>query len=510
MKKLGALAGSVLLFWALFVPALEFPDEQAHFASVAMLAETSAMPKGEQKDVSRELATLETTLGTVRDERGNNKYTYHPENKHLFSGDVYGPKEQEILEANTAFNRSSYLFKEGARYPALFYKYAGIFYKSVYEKSILDRLFMVRVGVVILGILNVYLAFKIGQEITGVKYLSWCLAMLVALQPMMTFVMSGVNSDALHNCLFSGILLYCLRFIKHKHAADSLFYIGIFFILDLITKPQAYIALPIIAIACIFRMLYQQEIKSTLSYILPILLIGVGYLYVSKNALLMDFMNKGKIPYIKEDIHPEAPAFMTYAKYSLERLVQQNIVWFWGVFKWLGVVLPKPFWWFANRIILVSVVGLGIGFFKNYTKEQKIFLSFLALSVVTYIGAIFMFDWMYIRSHGVQVAVQARYYFPVFTALMSLLYMGLLGFSSNQKYRRKASQALMIFFIILQFGGIYTIAKYYYDLSTIKILFLQASQYKPLFVKGATWWLWCCMYLAGMGSIIRLTFKKSD
>jgi hypothetical protein len=414
------------------------------------------------------------------------------------------------MEANTLGNRSDYVFKEGARYPALFYRYAGIWYKSVFEKSILDRLFLVRIGVVCIGLLNIYLAFKIGKEVTENTYMSWCLAILVALQPMMTFVMSGVNSDSLHNLLFSGILLYCLRFIKYKHSADSFFYIGLFFVLDILTKPQAYIAIPIIAVACVIRMLYQREVKSTLSYVLPLFVVGIGFLYFTKNPLMMNFIEKGKIPYLSSEIHPEAPGFGDYAKYSLERLVQQNIVWFWGVFKWLGVVLPKPFWWIANRLILISVIGLMVGFFKNYTKQQKVFLSFLALSAIIYAGAIFVFDWMYIRSHGVQVAVQARYYFPVFTALMALLYMGLLGFSASERYRRVVSQALVSFFIVLQLGGIYTIAKSYYDLSSVGSLFTQASQYKPLFAKGATWWIWSTMYLAGLGVILRQTFKKTD
>lgn len=510
MKKLLFTSLLILLFWALFVPSFEYPDEQAHFASVALKAEQGRMPNGQTTDVSQELALTEEVLGTVRDSRGNNRYTYHPENMHIFSPGIYGPREQEILEANNPDMRSNYVFREAAKYPILYYSSASLIYQTVEGGSIFDRLFAVRFFSVLIGVLNVWAAYKIASEIFGDGQYAKIVALMVGLQPMMTFVMSGVNSDVLHNLLFSLILLFCLRIIKHYHYGDSLFYVLVFLTLDFFTKPQAYIGVPLVFLALMARAIYHREIIRTLKTFIILSVIGLGIGYYLKNPQIVGLISHGSIPFINPSIHPQAPGFLDYARYSLDRLIHQNIVWYWGVFKWLGVVLPKPFWWIANRLVIVSLIGLIVGFVKNFTPEQKIKLFFLGTGSALYILAIFMFDWFYIRSHGVQVAVQARYYFPMLTAHMTLLLAGIMGFTSNNKIQMYSSKLILGFFILLQLAGIYTIAKSYFDLSSIQSLFIQASQYKPLFAKGGMWWIWSTVYALGIGYAAYQVIKKQD
>ena len=510
MKSIWLSVFFILIFWAMFVPAFEFPDEQSHFVSVDYYVQNGRMPAGDDKDVNTEIATTESIVGTLRDYRGINRYTYHPENKLLFSGNIYGPQEETILRLNTVSDRGLYHFKEGARYPIFYYWYSAIAYRLVGQQSVFDRLFAARLATVLLGVFTIITAYKIGEEIFTHEYQARSIAFLAVLQPMMTFVSSGVNSDVLHNLLFSLIILYCLRLIKHKPILETGIYLGVTVMLDFATKPQAYVALPIILLAFIIRAWYQKEIISSLKTLMVLLLIGVAMgLYVRDPRLIILFQT-GKIPYLQTIIHPNAPLFWDYVRYSLDRLIHQNIVWYWGVFKWLGVVLPRPWWWVANRLVLVSIVGLLFGYFKNFSRSQKYSISFLLLSSGLYIFAIFWFDWTFVRANAIQVAVQARYYFPMLVAHLTILYAGLMGFFTSEKYRILVTKILIVFFIGLQLAGIYTIAKSYYDLSSIHTLFIQASQYKPLFAKGIMWWIWGGLYLVGLGNILYQTMRAKS
>lgn len=512
MKRLLASSFFILLFWAFFVPTFEFPDEQAHFATVSMLSEQGKMPSGQQADVSLELETTEKLLGTYRDDRGINKLTYHPEYKIDYSNDLYGIDEQKILDNNNARSRSTYRIKEAARYPFLYYAYESIFYSLVSNNSIFIRLFLTRIGSVLLGVVNVWVAVKIGEELFNKKKDAILLGSLVALQPMMTFVMSGVNSDVLHNLLFSFIILFLIRFIKYDFVGDVAFYLGLFIGLDFLTKPQAYIAIPLIIVAFLIRVIQKKQVKSSIRSMLLLGVVAIILGFATQKGNFIRFIKTGTIPYLGSiKIHPDAPTFIEHAKYSLNRLVKQNIVWYWGVFKWLGVVLPRIFWQIANRIVGFSVIGLIVGIIRKKFKKETIY-QILLLSVISisYVLIIFWHDWRVVLESNRKIGIQARYYLPTFTAHMALLIFGITGFFKKKKYNNIIRKILIVFFVSLQLAGIYTIAKSYYDISSINTLFIQASQYKPIFAKGYVWIIWVTTYLISLGNILYINLKNQE
>ena len=59
MKSIWLSVFFILIFWAMFVPAFEFPDEQSHFVSVDYYVQNGRMPAGDDKDVNTEIATTE-------------------------------------------------------------------------------------------------------------------------------------------------------------------------------------------------------------------------------------------------------------------------------------------------------------------------------------------------------------------------------------------------------------------------------------------------------------------
>src|SRR5688500_11506628 len=81
--------------FAAVTPIWHTPDEQAHFAQVAFFAETGQMPYYPE-DLNKEILISERLLGTERDERGNNKFTFHPEYRIEYTDSLIGRYEEEI------------------------------------------------------------------------------------------------------------------------------------------------------------------------------------------------------------------------------------------------------------------------------------------------------------------------------------------------------------------------------------------------------------------------------
>ncbi len=65
------------VIWSGVVPLWHFPDEQAHFAQLQNIAEGVKLNK--EGSTSEEIYISEKILGTERDERGNNRFTFHSE-----------------------------------------------------------------------------------------------------------------------------------------------------------------------------------------------------------------------------------------------------------------------------------------------------------------------------------------------------------------------------------------------------------------------------------------------
>ncbi len=485
----------VISFWSFATPIFEFPDEQAHLESVEFIAKEGRKPRLSEFDMTKEMQDTQEYLGTLRDKLGNNKLTYHPEYHVKYSSGLIGENELAIKSLNTEELRSNYVAKEAADYPRLYYDYVGLWDKLFWGSDIFIRATIMRVSNILLAALTAYVVYKIGLLVFASAPRARTLALLVMLQPMYSFLSAGVNSDNLHNLLFSIIILLGLQIIKSgmnlKTFSLSLFVVW----LDMITKPQGYIAVPILITAYLIKIVSDRKWKQ-LAYI-----VAGGLAFTT---LIMSPIN----PYLdwinKPNIHNAN--LVEFLRFSLNKLVAQNIVWYWGVFKWLGVVLPPMYWQVANRLVMFSGLGLILYFWKSF-KHKKIvtsspFTIFLILSTVIYVGAIYYFDWQYNKAVGYSLGVQARYFFPTISAQMSLLMIGILSFGHNKIVRTWLRKGLVVFIVWMQLGGIWRLLGSYYDLSNFNNFMTQISQYKPDFLKGDWWYLWILIYLSSVGAIL--------
>lgn len=488
----------IVFFWSIIVHPFEFPDEQAHMGSIEFLRREGRMPVGVEKDMTEEMKLSQEYLGVYRNLQGQNKYTYHPEYHVDYTDNLIGKYEPDIIALNKQIYQDEYVATEAARYPVLYYAYENMVTKPAHASDLFTRLFSLRLAGVFLAFMMAYYVYRLGFLIFGKAVYARTLTMMVMLMPMMSFVNAGVNSDNLHNLLFTLIIYSALKLILKGFAISTLITLTCATTLDLYTKPQGAIALPIIVLAILITLFKYKNWKLFIGLVVGVLLVIIlGRSNLTPYLSLISVAN------------PHNSSFAEFVRFSLNKLVTQNIVWFWGVYKWLGVVLPPIYWQVANRVVLISLLGFAIYLYKAI-KGKKIIVFpltsiFLVLTTTIYSLSIYWFDWTYTKNVGFGIGVQARYFYPVIAPIMALMLTGLLSLVSKLKHRRIVRYLVISLFIWLQLGGLYTLVKSYYDLSSFELAIRQMSQYKPWWGKGNIWYIWIPLYF---GSLIYLTYRS--
>lgn len=505
LKILGLISSlvGIIFTWGLLVPAFEFPDEQAHFGTVSFLLENNRLPNYKEKDMTQEMYKTQEFLGIKRDEYGNNQYTYHPEHTVEYTTSNIGKHELEIINLNNIKDRSTYTKDEAARYPPLYYQFSTLFLNLVNNQDILTRLFVVRIGSLFIAAAMALTLFKIGILIFKNQQLALTLTTITMIQPMISFVTAGINSDNLYNLLFMVIIYLSLKTLKEGVNIKNLLATTFTIMATIYTKPQGVIAIPITLLALMMKIIKERRWK-LLGWVIFIsfCVLGLGWGQLPKYISFINISNSN------------GESFIDFLRFSTNKLVTQNIVWYWGVFKWLGVVLPPIYWRVANRVVLLSVVGLVFYFYKVFKKKKTIIdpllTSFLILTATIYAGMIFWIDWQYLKGWGFSIGVQARYFFPTIVTHMALMQTGLLSIGWNKTSQNWIRRGLILLFFWLQLGGIWTVIKSYYSTVNLNTLIIQISQYKPLYAKSSWWYLWFGLYLLSLIYLLVKSLKARD
>jgi len=513
-KSLKLLLVVVLLksiVWSLLVPLWHFPDEQAHFGHIAYLVENPNKVLGKAKDLTEEIAISEKLLGTFRDEHGNNNFTYHPEYNLEYTSSLTGKYEAEIKSLPIS-TRSNFVAKESAYYPHFFYQISSWIYKAFYNSNLFIRVFTIRLFWLFLYLMTLYLTFLITELIFSKKsLLPLVTAVMVGFHPMFNFVSSGISSDNLHNFLFSAMIYFSLKLLLKPNIIT---WLGLLTVmgLGLVNIPQFFIAFAVVLPVFFFILL--RYAKKAIRYFNfhPFLLIMAFIFDFKYTKDLIRIFFQGKLPYFtltqssKQFLLPNY-SLIDHLTLTIKHTIREVIPWYWGVFKWLGVVLPRWVNRVLNRLVLVAFMGIIIKFFKLIKKRQILKhqgLIFITYIVFIYFSALLIWDWGFFRNHNFSFGIQGRYYFPVIIPHMILLSLGVKEiFGLFGKIAAKLSlYILSLWFIVLNFIALYTILNSYYDTSSFKTFIIQASQYKPFFAKG--WWLASSLvlYLAASLSLL--------
>lgn len=513
LEQIFLLSLALLLGYAFLIPPFDPPDEQSHLAQVHFFVNKGRMPNlSDQKTLSEEATFAESVIGTLH---GDNKYFFHPEYKYEMSDHFEGPFEEELRKLNNVESKSTYTIWQTSTYPPLYYWATSLIYRFTYNFDFFTRLYTSRIiSVLITAGLSV-IAFLLGKLIFENNSKAMILSAMVILFPMTSYLGVGINSDNLHFLLFTISCYLYLKLINKGWSSRLSLAIGLVIGLDLITKPQAYILFPLGILAVIVRWRWSEWRlwPKHIAYILIPILAIAGWQELPK--LLLGSESVSATSYVARSINYGGfDNFKHYLTSYMSTHFKEIIVWYWGVFKWSGIILPRPLWWIANRLILISSIGLFITLIRDIKKRvftwktQVIVFSIFANMI--YIASIFWFDWQFFQEYGRSLGLQARYYVPLLSLQMSLLYMGLLGLVKTARFQSYIGVTLVIFFAILNIVGLYSLLSSYYQLSPLSTFITQISQYKPDYAKGSWWYLWIMMYLSGISGILISSIRRTQ
>lgn len=479
--------------WAALIPIWHTPDEQAHFAQASDVASIGYRPNP-GKSTSEEIVMSEKFLGTFRDERGNNKFTYHPEYRIPYTNSIVGLYEQDITDLPVEL-RTVFVTNEATGYPPLYYLIVAGINRASWGSDLISLVFLSRLITVLLTTLGVFIVYLLAREVL----ISWIWAVeaatLVAFHPMWKFVGSGVTSDALFNILYPLLVLLLVKFIKNP--SPHLFWLFLASsALAIATKFQSIflimLAEPFLLVACMTqkKKLRRLERWCAFSLISLSVLFFVGAFLENSNANLSHLVkflpNFVRFPELGHLLDlPKHPTFGEYIHSLSLELYRQTFPWYWGVYRWLSLTLPLWTYRTIKVFLLGSLIGLVWGIWHKTLPSiiQKTPFLLLILSTISYATGLLLWNFFYWKNHGFSLGIQGRYFFPNLPEHMIILIVGLLALIQN-KARALIPFLAAGFMVVFNWYSLWFVASSYYDSSHWKTFFLQASQYKPWIFKS--------------------------
>lgn len=501
-KSLISLLAAVILAgisWAAMVPLWQTPDEQAHFAQAQDYAAVGYRPNP-GASTSQDIVIAEKLLGTFRDERGNNKFTYHPEFRLPYSNSTIGFNEEEIINLPSAM-RKVFLINEATGYPPVYYWFIAIINKLIWGQDLVSRVFISRLATVLISSIGVLAAYGVARNVFVRRPLALAAAGLWGLAPMRQFVGSGVTSDALMNSVYP-LAILCL--IKLASAPSrKIFWLTIITVgAAMGVKLQSVFLIPMLAV--VLRMAISSglprryappnddrlgRLEKIFVYVI-IGVLGLGFLIMVMGHIrplanrfpqLLGYLFLPEIANFS-DLYPQ-PAVAEYVKVTAIELYRQGIPWYFGVYRWLSLTLPIWVYRIIKVILLISVVGWTFGLIR---KKQGIVrwksAAIMLISSLVYVGGILVWNFFYWKSHGFSLGIQGRYFFPNMAEHMILL-MGGLILACGARFRKPVVFLAVLGMVIFNWYSWWFVAVSYFDISSFQTFFLQMSQYKPWFFK---------------------------
>jgi 4-amino-4-deoxy-L-arabinose transferase-like glycosyltransferase len=490
------------LVWAGVVPLWHFPDEQAHFAQLQIIAE-GRFTQFEGSSTSREIYESEMLLGTFRNEKGNNLFTFHPEYNIPYTDSFWGVTEGKI-NALPLSSRKETTIAEATGYPILYYSLGAIPYLLFYQTSLFTRVFAVRCFSVLVSVATVWFAYKIGKIVFKKELPALTLGILVSFQPMFTFVGSGVNSDVMLNFFFTMFIWACLLVFEKpnlKHIGLVILSLGG----GLFSKSQMAVAaiLAIVPLTLALRTFLSRRRKDFLAdkKMLFVLVGATLFAYAvarwGRLSQISGFILAGK-----ERVEVTLGEHLAW---TLRHTIAEVLPWYWGVFKWLGVVLPRWVNRIQMRLLLIGGLGLAVWLVQRIRqrswKRQDWYIVWLGVVAGAYFFSVTLWNWQFRIAYGFPFGVQGRYFFPTIVAHMALIIVGLTSLVPR-KLERWLLALLSGWWLVLSGIGLYIVLAAYYQLWPLQHLWWQVSQYKPFWFKAEWWFVWIGLFGIALTGLI--------
>ena len=343
----------------------------------------------------------------------------------------------------------------------------GIYHKSLrgvenllINKNIFIRYDVLRIISVLLGIIFLYLAYRIFSVVGFSKRQSLILIAIISFQPKLAIYFTNINYDVFLIPIWTWFVLLGVRILKSGWNIWQGAGLLILFVLGIKTKPTA-VALIGVVIYLIIYSLWKNKKKIKYGKILLSVAVAVSIFsiyFISRKVDVLTLFTTNSLG--------------LYLGKSFSKIYGSSRD-YWGAIGWSGSIWPMIY---VKIIWLVEwVAWLGLGMFivclwvKNYAKaqslqfckgwtfvklqKQKKYLWFMLVSILALQVGIRLADWkVFMESGSLILGTPGRYWLPNIVPHFVLLAMGLKsiwGFLKNKQLREKYFELSLLMFLVL-------------------------------------------------------------
>lgn len=423
---LGAVAAFVLA-WALFVPPLQVPDEQAHFGYVQSLVEDGKRPSGGGRNAERhlspeeELAIFHSRAQTII----QNPHEKPPWSERADASwraaarDLHGGGRGGIRNLGTqAIN------------PPLYYLYEAIPYELASGGDFFDRLYAMRLFSGLFVLVTAVAGWLLVGELFGRSpLLQLAGASVVGLQPMTTFVSSGVNPDAMFYALIGLVLWLSVRTIQRGLAWRRALGLVVAMLLAALVKGTALLFLPAVAFALLVPLWRERSRQPRATLVRRAAAVGAGCVVVVAVALAgarggggqVDYafpqslaMFREFIAYLLNWYLPFKPPFVR--DFPVLRTFSPYSIWIktsWGSFGWLETKFPDVVYPFFALITLGTFGGGLLAIRRRTARIPWVVVGFFLLMLIPLALGLHWLEYREQVTLKYGIRIQGRYLLPL-------------------------------------------------------------------------------------------------
>lgn len=476
-----ALLGAVLLLgvaWTFAVPPFQVPDEGVHVAYTQSIA-----ARGELPGHGPAVLSTDENVALVTAQRGGIRNNMFPRPE--WSARAYRRWERTATHLPDS-NGGAY-FPQSEN-PPLYYLYEALPYLAASGGDFFDRLQLMRLWSALLLLVTTTGAWLLAGEVFGRdRLLQLAAASLAGLQPMVTFITSGVNPDAGIIALWSLAFWLGARVLRRGLSVRDGVALGLVVGLAVTEKATSWALVPAALLALVvgFRRARAARVPDAglrLGTALAAFVLPAGAWVVTATALGRGVTNHaahrpgianpslGSVHSLRE--------FASYVwQYYLPRLPFQTpfqdvgdfgrrfyTTWHetgWAAFGWLEVRLPE---WTYSLLGLVSAAAIlgGVAALARADLRRRVdaaLVGFLLLAAAALMLVLHWVDYTYltIAHHAVE---QGRYVLPL-VAVAGLAVAGAVSLAPP-RFRAPIVGVLIAGLLTLQVGSLAVVAEHYF------------------------------------------------
>ncbi len=398
--------------WALVKPPFQAPDEFAHFVKAL------SFPEAPWATPIRNLGVRDKYLAPLVDFPLLHQIPFHPERK--FTAEQI-EKMQNMTWPEHVTDEVKLRDSSAHSYPAIYYAalfISGESLTKLFRLTPYQRHYVYRLLSCALAAMLWVLVFAAMGSLPH----RFELLMLTVLNPMLGFISSAINPDALIFPLCSLAMIYSYQVLVYDRKLWKAF---TSVVLACLVKPAGLILIPCIACVAVLSAFFRRKNVAFTAFALRSALLTVGV------WLIVHF----GFYYWSPPTMTGAPRPMLLQEYilALGPRLDGFFHMYWASFGWLDYGLPRAFYTATLVFVVLHLVSLA-GYWRRL--EQRQYILFMLAFALLYCGGVLAGEFHFISKVG--YTIQGRYFIPV-----------ALGFSFMTLHPLRWLRSLSLLFLLL-------------------------------------------------------------